>query len=102
MANDVRNDYVIDAIITLLSSGECTHVFGYIDAVGKVIDLAQKLYLFDCEYPSEELIRRLSNQSHYLMRVRANLARRLINCLWEVMLLLRTVIFAYVLSISNC
>ena len=43
----------------------------------KIIDPTQILYLFDRGYPSEELIRRLSNQSHYLMRVRAKFNKKI-------------------------
>lgn len=76
-AYDVLNDYLIDADITPLSTDERTHAFRHIDAVEKIIDPTQILYLFDRGYPSEELIRRLSNQSHYLMRVRAKFNRKI-------------------------
>lgn len=77
MAYDVLNDYVIDANITPLSSDERTHALGHIDAVEKIIDPAQILYIFDRGYPSEELIRRLSLQSHYLMRVKTKFNRKI-------------------------
>ena len=76
-AYDVLNDYVIDADITPLSTDERTHAFRHIDAVEKIIDPTQILYLFDRGYPSEEFIRRLSKQSHYLMRVRAKFNRKI-------------------------
>ena len=77
MAYDVLNDYVIDASITPLSSDERTHAFGHIEAVEKVIAPAQALYLFDRGYPSENLIRKLSNQAHYLMRVKKKFSKKI-------------------------
>lgn len=70
MAHNVLNDYVIDASITSLSSDECLYVFGRIDAV-----FHTNTVFFDCGYLSKEHIRILSNQSHYLMRVRDKLSK---------------------------
>ena len=36
-----------------------------------------RLYIFDHGYPSEKLIRRLSNHLHYLMRVRAKFSKKI-------------------------
>ena len=68
---------MIDASITPLSSDERTHAFGHIEAVEKVIAPAQALYLFDRGYPSENLIRKLSNQAHYLMRVKKKFSKKI-------------------------
>ena len=77
MAYDVLNDYVIDASITPLSVDERTHAFNHIEAVENIINPAQILYLFDRGYPSEELIRRVSDQSHYLMRVKTKFNKKI-------------------------
>lgn len=70
IAYDVLNDYVMDADITPVSVGEREHAMTHIDAVEKLIKPEQALYIFDRGYPGEELIRRLSDKSHYLMRVK--------------------------------
>ena len=67
---DVFNDYVMDASITPVSVGEREHAMNHIDAVEEIIHPEQALYIFDRGYPSEELIRRLADKSHYLMRVK--------------------------------
>ena len=70
IAYDVFNDYVMDAGITPVSMGEREHAMNQIDAVEKLIKPEQELYIFDRGYPSEELIRRLAEKSHYLIRVK--------------------------------
>ncbi len=71
IAYDVLNDFIVDAAFTPLTVSERTHAKNHIEAVGKIIDLKNAIFIMDRGYASEELIRLLSEKSHYLFRLRS-------------------------------
>lgn len=71
IAYDVLNDSVMDASFTSLAENERTLAAHHIENVGKIIDLKEALFIMDRGYPCEKLIRQLSEESNYLMRLRS-------------------------------
>ncbi len=71
IAYDVMNDFVMDAAFTTLSEGERSIALKHIENVGRIIELKKALFIMDRGYPSKELIRKLSEESNYLMRLRS-------------------------------
>ncbi len=71
IAYDVLNDFIMDAAFTPLTVSERTHAKNHIEAVGKIIDLKNAIFIMDRGYASEELIRLLSEKSYYLFRLRS-------------------------------
>lgn len=71
IAYDVLNDFVMDASFTPLAENERTLAAQHIENVGKIIDLKEALFIMDRGYPCEELIRQLSEESNYLMRLKS-------------------------------
>ncbi len=71
IAYDVLNDFIIDAAFTPLTVSERTHAKNHIEAVGKIIDLKNAIFIMDRGYASEELITLLSEKSYCLFRLRS-------------------------------
>ena len=70
IAYDVLNDIIIDAAFTPLNISERIHAKNHIDAVGKIIDLKDIIFIMDRGYASQDLIELLSEKSYYLFRLR--------------------------------
>ena len=70
IAYDILNDFVMDASFTPLNISERIHAKNHIDAVGKIIDLKEAIFIMDRGYASQELIELLSEKSYYLFRLR--------------------------------
>lgn len=70
IAYDVLNDFIIDAAFTPLNISERIHAKNHFDAVGKIIDLKETIFIMDRGYASQELIELLSEKSYYLFRLR--------------------------------
>ena len=70
IAYDVLNDLIIDAAFTPLNISERIHAKNHFDAVGKIIDLKEAIFIMDRGYASQELIELLSEKSYYLFRLR--------------------------------
>lgn len=75
IAYDVTNDFIMDADFVPLSVGERTLAMQHIKKVGEIIDLKEALFILDRGYPCEDLIRELSEKSHYLMRLRRKFSK---------------------------
>lgn len=70
MAYDVLNDFIIDADFTPLNISEREHAKNHFEAVGKIIDFKDTVFIMDRGYASRELVELLSEKSHYLFRLR--------------------------------
>ena len=71
IAYDVLNDFIIDAAFTPLNVSERVHAKNHIEAVEKIIDLKNAIFIMDRGYASRELIELLSEKSYYLFRLRS-------------------------------
>ena len=70
IAYDVLNDFIIDASFSPLTVSERDHAKNHFEAVGKILDLKDCIFIMDRGYASQELIELLSEKSHYLFRLR--------------------------------
>lgn len=70
IAYDVLNDFIIDAAFSPLTVSERDHAKNHFEAVGKILDLKDCIFIMDRGYASQELIELLSEKSHYLFRLR--------------------------------
>ncbi len=70
IAYDVLNDFIVDANFTPLNVSERTHAKNHIEAVEKIIDLKNAIFIMDRGYASREFIEQLSEKSYYLFRLR--------------------------------
>ena len=75
IAYDVENDFILDADMTVLSTGERTLALHHLEQVGKLLPLEETLFLLDRGYPSQNLILELNQKTNYLMRVKKKFSK---------------------------
>lgn len=71
IAYDVLNDFIMDAAFSPLNVSERVHAKNHIEAVSKIIELKNAIFIMDRGYASRELIELLSEKSHYLFRLKS-------------------------------
>lgn len=77
IAYDVLNDFIIDAAFSPLTVSERDHAKNHFEAVGKILDLKDCIFIMDRGYASQELIELLSEKSHYLFRLRTKFSTKI-------------------------
>ena len=75
IAYDVGNDFILDADMTALSTGERKLALRHLEQVGTLLPLKETLFIFDRGYPSKNLILELNQKTNYLMRVKKNFSK---------------------------
>ena len=70
IAYDVLNDFIIDAAFSPLNISERVHAKNHFEAVGKIIDLKNTIFIMDRGYASRELIELMYEKSYFLFRLR--------------------------------
>lgn len=66
----VLNDFIVDADFSSPSVSERYHAKNHINNFGKLVNLNDVVFIMDRGYASEEMIKLLSEKSHYLFRLR--------------------------------
>lgn len=77
IAYDVLNDFIIDASFSPLTVSERDHAKNHFEAVGEILDLKDCIFIMDRGYASQELIKLLSEKSHYLFRLRTKFSTKI-------------------------
>ncbi len=64
IAYDVENDFILDAEMSALSTGERAHTLHHLEEVGKLLPLKETLFIFDRGYPSKNFILELNQKTN--------------------------------------
>jgi hypothetical protein len=68
--SDAKNEFIIDAEISPISTGESVLAFNHIEKADKLVDVSKAIFEFDRNYVSSELILQLlGKNSHFIFRL---------------------------------